>query len=175
MKVFLDCDCVLCDFIGAQVEYVNTCFGLAIPLEVRDVKGWDYIEREYGAITSKFWKTPGMYDKIAPFEDAAWFVEELKRRGHDVWSITSSSTNMIGEKTDYIFKNFGIEKHKIIHHWLKYLFTTDAILIDDYHLNIHAHIVANQSPAIGFNYNGMHGWANRDAFVNHELVASVFL
>jgi hypothetical protein len=175
MNVYLDYDSTLVDFNTAWVEfirkYINPNFQLH-NIEVYDQKIHE--NKALHDVAKQFWKIKEEYETVKLFEGARDFVEILLCEGCNVSIITSTSEGTHGFKTEHILNNFKgiLTQHDIIHvdnTCLKWQYTKNGVLIDDFILPVLNHVFSNRMPGVVFNYNNMHMHA--DVTLNHKLFA----
>lgn len=166
MNIYLDYDSTLVDFNSAWVKFIQNNINESFLLS--NIETYDqrvHNDDDMHKLARRFWKIKDQYDTVKPFDGALNFVDLLQKSGHIVNICTSTSNGTHDFKTNHILDNFyGILKHTDIIHvsntCLKWQYTRDGILIDDFILPVLNHVFSNRLPGIVFNYSEMHPHAN---------------
>lgn len=175
MNIYLDYDSTLVDFNTAWVSFIQR--NVDPDFKLHDIETYDqriHHNQVLHDVARQFWKIEEEYFTIKPFEGSREFVESLILNGFDVQICTSTSKNTHDFKSNHIITHFNglINFNDIIHvdnTCLKWQYTKDGILIDDFILPILNHVFSNRMPGIVFNYNEMHMHA--DVTLNDKLFA----
>ena len=111
MRIVMDVDSVLCDFVGGGLEVINALSGTAFTHQ--DVVSWDLEDLLPEELRPAFaWHVDqkGYCARLKPLPGAIPIVNELRRRGHKVVIATSpwrTSEHWICERQLWIQKWFG--------------------------------------------------------------------
>jgi 5'(3')-deoxyribonucleotidase len=140
-RVGIDVDGVLGDLLTPMFGPLNEMFGLQVTLDV--MKEWDFDHLIPEGRLQEFWDAvgaPGFQDRMHPYPGAVEGIQLLKEVA-DVYIVTAYLTNgkqWVYERDAWIFKTFGIERHKMVHTKAKYTFF-GRMLVDDKPSNIDGH------------------------------------
>ena len=156
MKVFIDYDSTLVDFLDKWILYINDTEGTNISID--DVTYWEYF-RDLNVNTKKYFinRVPyssGKYCTI-PLDGAVEFFKNINSL-YDTTILTVTRDEVNKElKNQHIYKHFNTSK--IIHESYKVKYATDEddkpnVLIDD-KLETCLSWIANGGVAILFNHN----------------------
>lgn len=135
MRILLDCDGVLSDFVGYVLDTIREQTGREYA--PADVTQWDFgnllvSETE----TRNLWaalKQPGVAQELRPIEGAAAAVEALRLTGQDLYVVTSpmpGCPTWAYERELWLRDHMGIERKRVIHTSAKHLVVGD-MLVDD--------------------------------------------
>lgn len=167
MKVVLDLDDVLCDFVGTWNQWLFDQGYTEKVLGRYDVPTYDFFQKFGREVNDFYLKDPHhtYRDLINPFDGSVEFVNWCKEQFDDV-SVLSHATSdkSRSAKTEFVNTHFGIEARFSNSKNEKYNFTDGAVLIDDYPMNVLKHIVHNKKCGICFNINYENGWST---IMNH--------
>lgn len=117
MRVVLDVDGVIADFVGAVLDVRNAI--VFPPLSRDHVKEWDMETLlPPGHRDAFFWHCgrPGFCARLAEFPSAIAALRELQRRGHEIVFATApwNSPTWIEERTAWLQARFpGVEIHHV--------------------------------------------------------------
>lgn len=135
MRILLDVDGVLADFVQPVLDYAKTLTGRTYTHE--DVTQWDIaaaigVGPELWAVTKK----PGFCEALAVIPGSQEMVKQLQAIG-DVYIATSptSSLTWAGERATWLRRHFDIPQKKIISTHAKYAIS-GHFLIDDKAANL---------------------------------------
>ena len=175
MKIYLDYDSTLVDFNTAWVDFIRR--NVDPDFQFHDIETYDqriHPNQALHDVARQFWKIKEEYDTVKLFDGAKDFVETLLLNGHDIQIVTSTSKGTHDFKTQHILNNFKgiLNKDSVVHvdnTCLKWQYTKNGVLIDDFILPILNHVFSNRMPGIVFNYNEMHMHA--DVTLNDKLFA----
>lgn len=156
MKIYLDYDSTLVNFVDVWIDLINE--------KTEDQISLDEITLFHHPILSKhdwlFLKYP-IYDHVIPFDGAIDFVQTLQKH-HDVTILTHITDPDGGlVKIPHIRKYFG-DVPIICTGDHKHLFTGDGLLIDDGIHNIQGHVSTHNTPAILFNHLNRYNYIPRE-------------
>lgn len=135
MRVLLDCDGVLSDFVGAALGVIGEVTGRWYgPSEVTR---WDFgnlfeSERESRAVWAEL-SGPGVAQELEVLPGAVDAVLRLRDAGHEIYVVTSPMPNCptwTYERELWLRDHFGIDRGHIIHTSAKSLVCGD-VLVDD--------------------------------------------
>lgn len=175
MNIYLDYDSTLVDFNTAWVGFIQR--NVDPNFKLSDIETYDqrvHSNQALHDVARQFWKIEEEYATVKPFEGSHEFIEMLLLNGINVRICTSTSKGTHKFKDEHILNNFKglIEYDNIIHvdnTCLKWQYTKDGILIDDFILPILNHVFSNRMPGIVFNYNNQHMHA--DVTLNNKVFA----
>lgn len=169
MRLWLDCDGVICDSNDAWFRWIRRKLRLDENMfhgpKVSDMTYWEWVRDKFGEEYMEVWRTPGFYtNDVKPYEGVISFVKDYCfKYALPVNFITSSYPGMEDEKTAWIKKHFGIYTNEIIHCWDKAERLTEFdILIEDNKNNAWKHVCRNKGLAIQFNFEKRHPYAEFD-------------
>jgi len=129
--ILLDCDGVLCDFLGGLLAEVNADRGTSF--DPRDCNQWD-IAKAYGLdwpYLASLAERSMFCTCLRPLFGAIEAVSALDLRA-DVYCVTSpfSGPHWHFERTSWLKRNFSFDKSHVIHAYTKRLIRGDY-LVDD--------------------------------------------
>ncbi len=173
MKLALDLDDVLCDFVGTWCQWLFT-EGISDRLLTRaDIDTYDFFHKNFGRKAHDFFlvNPQNLYENmVTPFSGSHDFVEWAKTEFDDITVLTHcQQKDAKAAKTKFIKEQFGLDKIKFSggsrekHTFLD----TDTILVDDYPHNVLQHVAFNDAHGICFNRNGVNGW---DGFHKYQYL-----
>jgi 5'(3')-deoxyribonucleotidase len=131
--VLLDCDGVLSNYANGVVEFINDKTGSN--LTVNDVKTWKIFDAIGGpTLEKKFYDRVaegGFCSSLEPFIDAVPAIDELRGMS-EVYVVTSPMwlPVWIPERTEWLYRKFGISRNRIVYTSAKHLVGGD-IFVDD--------------------------------------------
>jgi 5'(3')-deoxyribonucleotidase len=136
ITTLIDCDGLICNFLGGVLDAVNKDCGTNF--QEKDCDKWD-IAAAYGTdwkYLSSLIEKPGFCFGLKPFPGAVEAVRRLDLRT-DVYCVTSpfSGAYWMPERTAWLKEYFGFDKSHVIHCYTKKLIRGD-FLIDDKPENI---------------------------------------
>ena len=162
MKIFIDMDGVLTDFVRGVIDYYN------LGLEEKDINGWEDIVTKSNMTTKDFWE--GLNEQF-------WQYLEWTKDGKQIWEtiksfnpiILSSPTlapSSLSGKYKWILKNIPEVKRRFLFGTPKAIVASPlSILIDDHNQNINEWIRAG---GIGILYPAY--WNTNVCYVDSAFV-----
>lgn len=166
MKIFLDYDDTLVDLIHPTLSWIDVQLGGAERVcALSEVATYDFLAGRYGMWIKEYWRKPHTYfTDIFPLDGAVEFVEMLKYRfgEENIFIVTRADERIQEEKAEHVEHHFDISPDRVLFPWDKYKVTKGGVLIDDFHENIHGHIINNLMPGILFNYENRHPWVTME-------------
>lgn len=152
MKIYLDYDSTLVNFIDVWVDQIN--------IQTEDTISLDEINQFHHPILGKhdwLFMEYNIYNHITPFEGAIDFVNSLCRH-HDVTILTHTLSELGATwKRNHIDEYFGDIK-AIFTDQPKHIFSNDGILIDDGIHNVIGHVLNSENHAILFNFDNRYSY-----------------
>lgn len=148
-NILLDCDGVIADFTTEALKVINRKLGLKGKqrFNISHITQWDICDSvghpELWPDVMKASSKKGFCLKIKAYPGSEAGVKLLQQHG-TVFIVTSplSAPLWMSERTEWVKKNFGIEKSHVIHTEAKFLVQGTA-LIDDKFENIQSWVIAN--------------------------------
>ena len=144
MKIFVDMDSTLNDFVKGYVDYYNEIFNKNISIANKDLKQYEIskniegiAEEEAVEIRQIIFSTEGFWLSIPPQKNAIKAMKEIVDLGHDVYILTAPwkySINCYPEKIQWVRNHkpwFDLDK--VIFCRDKYLIHGDIIIDDNPH------------------------------------------
>jgi len=170
LKVFVDYDTTLVDFINPWLMWVNKRYQTS--LTSHDITRWYYLREELGDEADAFWKSDAYNwycnkEIVLPFEGAVEFFKTLQNAygPKNVYIISSTREHHKLAKKEHIQYYFPLPKENcLLVGKEKYLYTSHGILVDDYPLHVMEHIKYNQTKGIVFNFQNSFGWAKEENY-----------
>jgi len=164
MKIVLDLDDVLCNFVGVWNDWLFTKGYTDKVLTRNDILTYDYFYKTFGKQVHDFYlENPhNLYENyILPFDGSYEFIEWCCSTFDDVMVLSYATTKESQEaKAKFVESHFSLKNIMFSSSTIeKYTFTKDCILIDDYPYNVLKHVSMNDSYGICFNRNGENGWS----------------
>lgn len=167
--LYLDYDEVLVDLITPWIDWINhtlkdaVCFHLkGKPLELSDIKTYDWLRRKFGDPVNEFWNLPETYNIfIDPLPGAVEFIDSIRDK-YDITIVSYCSPSNVDGKRAHALKYFGIEN--FISAGDKWHHTKDGVLVDDNVGNIAHHCWNNKRAGIIFNYQNTRLWCDEIHF-----------
>ncbi len=151
MRILLDCDGVLADFVGYVLDTILEQTGREYTHA--DVTEWDFGNLlETAEERRALWmalKAPGVAQELRPIPGAAAAVEALRLAGHDIHVVTSPMPDCptwTYERELWLRDYMGIERKRVIHASNKNLVAGD-VLVDDNWDNVRGWVTAQ--PDVG--------------------------
>lgn len=129
MRILLDCDGVICNFVDKILEFDNHEHTYESITDFNIFKAWGQVERwkDFTVWVSQ----PGKVLEMKPFNGAVEFVKELHKFGEvAIATIPFKSPNWIPERLEWLEVNFGFKTDDVCV-WSKKHWIQADILIDD--------------------------------------------
>lgn len=172
MKLILDLDDVLCNFVDSWNQWLFDNGYTEYLLNRLDIKTYDYYMLLGKEVHEFYNKNPEQTytEWVAPIEGSHQFVEWCHQNFDEVMVLShASQTDSMAAKKAFVRKHFNIKNIKFSNSIMeKYNFTKGAVLVDDYPLNVLKHIKHNDCHGICINHGKLNAWATLN---NHpELV-----
>ena len=156
MRILVDMDSILVDTLSAWLAEHNEAQGDTITIE--QVSHWDFHSiAKGGKALYEPLARPGFYRALKPLPGGVEAVQELLRRGHEVFIVSTSMHPLaLAEKAEWCaeYLPFLDQKHVVFAHE-KHIIVADAIIDDGPH-NATAYAKAYPSAkvlGIGYPYN----------------------
>jgi len=168
MKLVLDLDDVLCNFVGAWNEWLFACVYSPTLLTRQDILTYDHYIKHFNSDVLDFYTKQNCYESwVTPFEGSHDFLEWCQQNFDDVMILSHASTEESKEhKTMFVEQNFGFKNIKFSNSKVeKFNFTNGSILVDDYPENVLKHIKNNKMPGVIFNRLNLNAWST---IMNHH-------
>lgn len=136
LRVLLDCDGVLADFVGAALGLIKKVTGK--PYTKANVKQWDFIndlvrdERDYLEIYQGV-HAAGFCAGIHPLAGAEKGMAELRKMPVDIYVVTApqfESAHWVPERTRWLNYHFRLDKDRLLYTDAKRLAAGD-VFVDD--------------------------------------------
>lgn len=129
MRILLDCDGVICNFVDKILEFDNHEHTYESITDFNIFKAWGQVERWKDF--TQWISVPGRVLDMKPFDGAVEFVNELRKFG-EVAIATSpfKSPNWIPERLEWLEINFGFKADDVCV-WSKKHWISADLLIDD--------------------------------------------
>jgi len=173
VKIYIDYDSTLINFIGPWLSWVNNKY--KVTLQSNDINRWYFLGEVFGKEADYFWRSK-QYNHYAdktflqPYQGAKDFFQTMQKQFEEknVIIISSTKEHHKIEKLEHAQYYFGVKQEQFIPingSQEKYTFTKDGILIDDYSLDIMKHVSHNQQKGFVFNYDNKYGWCKKNNFV----------
>ena len=136
IRLLMDCDGVLADFVGGTAKLYNRITGRK--LDPASIKVWDFTgslefetpeQREY---FEHLLRSPGFAMHLEPLSGSREAVAILKNLVdlHIVTSPLSDSTTWVHERVEWLKLHYGIDKKHIHHSDTKFVYSGD-LFVDD--------------------------------------------
>lgn len=142
LDIGLDCDGVLCDFVGGTLEAIEGELGVIVDRE--SLTTFDFLDEIESAHAVDFvqhclWKREGFCASLRLIDGAREGVNALREWGHVcvVTAPLAGNATWAHERTAWLAEHFGISKHDVIFADRKELVDVD-VLIDDKLSNLQA-------------------------------------
>lgn len=164
MKIVLDLDDVLCNFVDAWCNWAYEQKLTPVPITRGDVSTYDYFFKTFGKDAHDFYlKDPyRVYrELVTPFDGSKDFMVWCHENFDEV-QILSHATNRHSKicKREFVNKHFDFDNIDFSSSRVeKFNFTKDCILVDDFPTNVLKHVARNNNHGIIFNRNNGNGWA----------------
>ncbi len=161
MRILLDCDGVLSDFITPALRVVELLTGKQYAHD--DVTDWDLDVLVPEGQRETFWEAcsaPGFARNMQPYPGAVAAVEALRTR-HNVFVVTAymhSSKTWVHDRDAWLHHYFGFMQRDIVHTKAKHLIAGD-VFVDDKPSNVREWQMEH-TDGIGLIFDRPH---NRDA------------
>lgn len=131
-EILVDVDEVLGDFQTPALDIMEEVTGRRYQLE--DFKEWDMfatLSKEELKLVLDRIKLPGYALNLQPTPGSQEFIQELSKLGK-VYIVTTpfNSPTWVGERTEWLWKHFGIPSKRVVHTGAKYLVRGRALLDD---------------------------------------------
>lgn len=174
MRVVLDVDGVVADFVGGVLDVFNAiCYPPVTRDQVREWEMETLLPEAYRPVFFWHCSQPGFCADLAPLPSAVAAIREMRRRGHDVVFATSpwSSETWIPERTAWLERHFGAVE---IHHVKDKTGVHGDVFVDDkpehviaWHLaHPRAHACLWDAPYNrGSNLRRLHNWPDALAMI----------
>lgn len=136
LRVLVDVDGVLCDFLNPALEVMNRLLGTNAKLE--DMKTWHLFDAFDFEVTKKQqdacydeWKKPGWCRSLPVYPGAQAGIDGLRQIA-DVYIVTSpmNGPTWVHERERWLQHYFGFDRKHTIHTDAKYVCSGD-IIVDD--------------------------------------------
>lgn len=133
MRILVDVDGVIADFVGSALRVVEQLGGKAIG--AHEVREWDIENLLPSAKRQLFWDrvtAAGFCASLDAYPGSVEAISRLRRR-HDVYFVTSDMATCptwAHERRAWLKQHFDVHYRSIVHTHAKYLVSGDA-LIDD--------------------------------------------
>lgn len=138
MRILLDCDGVMSDFVGATLRYLNLQLGYGLKYE--DVTSYDMLrdlplhDKDRKKLET-YWTTTDIHTDTKPLVSAAWGYTQLVSAGHDVRVLTAplySSRGWMAERVYWLGHHIGVPaKHIIFASHEEKPYIEGDVLVDD--------------------------------------------
>jgi hypothetical protein len=163
MKISLDLDNVLCDFVATWNIW---CYNKGLTKYIcstHEVTSYDWHKRILGEEVKEFFTndTYDCYDHIRPFVGAKDFINYCIGIADDVEILShSTSEQSSASKLNFCKEHFDFDNVKFSDSTAdKYTQTQGRILIDDYPPSVLKHVAYNKSHGIVFDLGQAFGWS----------------
>jgi 5'(3')-deoxyribonucleotidase len=103
--VLVDMDGVSVDFWGPVLREYNGSRNLEVTLG--DIDDWSFPVDE-------IWKEPGFFASLEPIDGAAWALDELLTRGHDVYLVSAGHGLALSEKSLWVRQHLPFMKDRVL-------------------------------------------------------------
>ena len=141
IRLLIDMDEVICDFLGELLGRYNELYQKAVTLE--DVEHYD-LTRSIGEEGRKIFLQAGFFDCLEPFPHALEVIRRLRDDGHDVVIVT----NALGNPAVASDKCLWLQKH------LPEMYPHDIFIASRKEI-IKADLIFEDSPAVLNSYPGI--------------------
>lgn len=171
MKLVLDLDDVLCNFVEMWNVWLHERGYTSTFLRNQDITTYDYYCRYFNREVFDFYQKENCYDGyVEPLDGSHLFLEWCEQEFDEVMILSYSSTEHNRKcKKAFVKKHFNFDNIKFSDSKNeKFTFTKGSILMDDYPVNLLQHTINNKNHSILFNKNGNNGWGNY--YLHNELV-----
>lgn len=159
MRVLLDVDGVLGDFLEASLNVINQINGFETPKE--EVKSPFFVnlieDKDHAHLTKKrqkYWEyvcQPGFCASIKPFPEAQEAVERLLGDARvDLYIVTSflrTAPTWVYDRNAWLLEHFDISPRQVVHTKSKHTVSGD-VFVDDTLVNVHGWREHNKGSAI---------------------------
>jgi hypothetical protein len=166
MKLTLDLDNVLANFVDTWHIWMLREGITTEHLDTNDVKGYDWHKKKFGVEVNKFFinDTFDCYDMIRPYEGAKDFLRYCMLNFEDVEILSHTCTERSSKaKKKFCQLHLDFDNIKFADSKTdKYLQTEGRVLIDDYPAQVIKHISNNEEFGIVYNHNNSLGWCKLD-------------
>lgn len=147
MRILLDCDGVICNFVEKILEFDNHEHTYESITDFNIFKAWGQVER-WKDFTSWI-STPGKVLEMEYFNGSKEFVNELKKFG-ELYIATSpfKSPNWIPERLEWLETNFGFKADDVCIWSKKHLIKAELLIDDSLEnaLNFHSRVFLLNAP-----------------------------
>ena len=133
LKILLDVDGPIADFVSAAVRVVNDLGGLSITPD--DVTDWEVADFLPEGLRQDFWDrvtAEGFCSDLEPVPGAVEAIGHLMAN-HDVYFVTSdmaTSKTWAWERREWLKNYLGVSSKRVVHAHAKYLVAGD-VFVDD--------------------------------------------
>jgi len=169
MRIVLDLDDVLCNFVGAWNQWLFDKGYTETILSRTEIGTYDFYQQFGKEVNDFYLKEPdNSYENlITPFDGSHEFVDWCRSNFDDVMVLShSASQKTMRAKARFVKTHFDLENIRFSDTKTeKYTFTKGAVLVDDYPYNVLKHVAHNDDYGICFNIKNENGWTT---LTNHS-------
>ncbi len=132
MRILLDCDGVICNFVEEILNFDNHEHTYESITDFNIFKAWNQPERWKDF--TKYISEPGKVLGMKPFNGAVEFVNELRKFGEVIIATSPfKSPNWIPERLEWLEKHFGFKHDEVCVWSKKHLIRADVLIDDAFH------------------------------------------
>lgn len=135
--IALDIDNVICNTTETLLQYINERLPLELTMEdITDYWIEQFLPPQYKWIVEDTFHNKIFWKGVEPISGAAYFIEKLYRKGHEIYFATATTPDNFRKKISFLRKNLKFFPDKYIEDHMisiktKTLLSVD-IMVDDY-------------------------------------------